>query len=283
MKIIKKTKALIFSIIFFFSCAILYAANREPMLSPRKTAFIYYDDEGTFDYCYHSLSQFFKNRNYAVQEIKADEINSGKILMENCEQKILAFPGGADCFYQINLRGKGCDNIKKFVENDGTYLGVCGGSYFGTAKVEFALGLPEQVNQFRELGFFPGIARGPAKGIFKYGDESGASAAKIKITSNGKIFYVYHNGGPTFVPFEDDPEFKKADPRFKGYEVLATFSEVEDKPAIIKCNYGKGYAILSGVHFEDSSKQCAKGIREFVASTEDVMNEFLDKIFPRQE
>ncbi|MDR0630466.1 MAG: hypothetical protein LBF70_00270 [Holosporales bacterium] len=158
--------------------------------------------------------------------------------------KILIFPGGADKQYAEKLQGVGCENIKTFVKNGGAYLGICAGGYFGTSKVEFALGTNIEVNEIRQLSFFPGTSRGPFLKDFVYNSEKGACAARIRSLYNGDIFYTYFNGGCTF----DINSINSDD--MKNIQVLAVYADKNDTAAIVRCKYGEGYAILSGVHFE---------------------------------
>jgi biotin--protein ligase len=82
--------------------------------------------------------------------------------------KMLIIPGGADKPYSEKLNGSGCGNIKEFVRNGGVYLGICAGGYFGTSKVEFALNTDMEINEYRELSFFPGVSCGPFLKDFVY-------------------------------------------------------------------------------------------------------------------
>ncbi|BBJ31455.1 hypothetical protein RAS_05640 [Rickettsia asiatica] len=70
----------------------------------------------------------------------------------------------------------------------------------------------------------------------------GARAAYLKINPtlnlNIKDWYAFYNGGRYFVDAENT----------KDTEIIASYED--NKPAIIKCTYGDGTAILSGVHLE---------------------------------
>lgn len=152
---------------------------------------------------------------------------------------IFVMPGGRDRPYHAALQGTGNERIREFVENGGTYVGICAGAYYGCSRVEFDKGFPLEVCEDRELKFFDGIAVGPAygKGTFEYTSEKGARKAKLKC-ANG-ILHVYYNGGCTF---EGD---------LSKVEILARYLDLPDHPpAIIQCTVGKGRAILSGVHIE---------------------------------
>lgn len=164
-----------------------------------------------------------------------------KEILEGQLQRLSVFimPGGRDRPYHAALKGMPNSFIKKFVEQGGTYLGICAGAYYGCKWVEFDQGFPLEVCEERELGFFGGKAIGPAygKGTFAYKSEKGARIARIG-TERG-IFYTYYNGGCTFSGDLSD------------VRILARYLDLPgEPPAIIECPIQKGKAILSGVHIE---------------------------------
>lgn len=237
-----------------------------------------YNDNGVDWSSLQWVSIFFKNRGDEVKDVNADFlINDTKWITQYDK---IVIPGGADCPYHEKLKGTGCRNIKKFVENGGTYIGICAGGYFGCKKVEFALGTDLEVNEYRELAFFPGVARGPMLKPYVYDSEDGASAAKIRSLIDGSIFYSYHNGGSTFILDKINQN---------GIEILAKYADENNSPAVIRCKCGKGQAILSGIHFEADQKLLystsptkeldkIKPIAEKVRSTEKIKKRFLEVI-----
>lgn len=160
---------------------------------------------------------------------------------------LFIMPGGRDRPYHAALKGEGNAQIRSFVENGGTYLGICAGAYYGCRRVEFDQGFPLEVCEERELSFFPGKAVGPAygKGTFEYESEKGARLARIQ-TPTG-IFQTYYNGGCFF---EGDLTHVK---------ILARYLDLPGHPpAIIECSIGQGKAILSGVHIETKLSHSSK-------------------------
>jgi len=237
-----------------------------------------YNDEGVDRTCLQWVSIFFKKRGNKVKDVNADFLISDTKWITQYDKIVI--PGGADCPYHEKLKGIGCDNIRKFVENGGTYIGICAGGYFGSKKVEFALGTDLEVNEYRELAFFPGIARGPMLKPYVYDSEEGASAAKIRSSIDGSVFYSYHNGGSTFVLDRISKD---------GIEVLAEYADENNTPAVIRCKYGKGQAILSGIHFEADPQLLystspaeeldkIKPIAEKVGATSEIREYFLEII-----
>lgn len=159
------------------------------------------------------------------------------------ETKLLVFPGGRDIPYDRNLKGKGTTKIRKFVEEGGSFLGICAGAYFGTSEVIFEKGTPLEIHEKRDLQFFPGAAIGTLYpyAIFSYDSEAGTHPSEISF--KGKPLHLYYNGGCTF---------EKAQ-KYPGVTILAHYLDANNQPAIIHCRVGKGNVILSGVHFEISS------------------------------
>ncbi len=164
----------------------------------------------------------------------------------NWEQNtsLLIIPGGRDIYYHQALQGEANRRIRSFVEQGGSYLGLCAGGYYGSSSIEFEKGQALEVISTRELCFFPGVARGSAFGpnLFRYEDESGSCLAALTLT-DGNSSSAYFNGGCVF----EDAHL------FQNVEVIARYKELPDNPAaIIECSVGKGRVILSGVHPEFS-------------------------------
>jgi len=141
------------------------------------------------------------NENYKIEYIFPEQL-----LNETWETKtaLLIIPGGADVPYTQALNGMGNQKIRSYVENGGSFLGICAGSYYAGAYVEFAIGTPFEVLGDRELAFFSGIVRGPFLAPYDYKSESGARSANITWKDplefqKNTLFTVYYNGGGYFV------------------------------------------------------------------------------------
>ncbi len=94
---------------------------------------------------------------------EVEHVSAKDLIHKNWERDAAALiiPGGADIPYMKRLRGQGNLKIRVYVENGGVYIGICAGAYYAGERVEFALNTSQEVNQERELQFFPGIVRGP--------------------------------------------------------------------------------------------------------------------------
>ncbi|CAX40525.1 biotin: apoprotein ligase [includes: biotin-[methylmalonyl-coa-carboxytransferase] ligase (ec 6.3.4.9); biotin-[propionyl-coa-carboxylase [atp-hydrolyzing]] ligase (ec 6.3.4.10) (holocarboxylase synthetase) (hcs); biotin-[methylcrotonoyl-coa-carboxylase] ligase (ec 6.3.4.11); biotin-[acetyl-coa-carboxylase] ligase (ec 6.3.4.15)], putative [Candida dubliniensis CD36] len=183
-------------------------------------------------------------------------VNETVLLNEPWMRKtsLLVIPGGADLPYCKVLDGKGTTKISKYVKQGGRFLGFCAGGYFGAARCEFEVGSPTmEVTGPRELGFFPGTAKGCAFKGFKYESRAGARAVKLMVNTAAlpgcpNHVYNYYDGGAVFINAE----------KYKDVEILARYedkTDVEDaeKAAVVYRKVGKGHVILSGTHPEFAS------------------------------
>jgi biotin--protein ligase len=169
----------------------------------------------------------------------------------------LVMPGGADLPYCAALDGAGVALIREFLEEQGgSYLGLCAGAYFASARVEFELGNPAlAVDGARELALFPGAARGAVALGFDYGSEAGAAAAALRFRPAGgggapdgegltRSCADYVNGGCAFHAF---PAARAP----RDFEVLSRYAGLAGgAPAAVLCRVGAGRAVLCGTHPE---------------------------------
>jgi len=153
---------------------------------------------------------------------------------------LFVMPGGRDLPYDRKLRVEGTTRIRKFVENGGSFLGICAGAYFASSRVIFERNTPLEVYETRRLKLFPGSTIGTlyTPHTFAYHSEKGAHASKISYKEGS--LHLYYNGGCTFYLAES----------FPSVTLLAKYQDLNEQPAIIHCKVGQGNVLLSGVHFE---------------------------------
>lgn len=208
--------------------------------------FVYLDDGvnlGSFVHIIATLEKQFAGK-AKICSINAAELKNGT--WKN-NALMLVIPGGADLYYAAKLNGPCNQMIKEFVYQGGIYLGICAGAYYSSKEIEFDKGGEFEVLESRELAFFLGKSIGPALSYYDYKSNKGATAAKILYLNRTDMdfdteLYLHHHGGGYFENAE----------RFSNVQVIAAYnmSDGRNLPAIVKVNYGKGRAILSGVHFE---------------------------------
>ena len=200
-----------------------------------------YKDTGTDPFCIRQTAYSCALAGVLPKQIRY--LDHKQLLASSWEDdaKVFIMPGGRDIPYHRLLRGRGNEKIRSFVESGGSYLGICAGAYFGAKKVLFEVGTELEVTGDRELQFFAGSAIGTLfkKTSFSYHSHLGASSAWVSIF--GESFPIYYNGGCYFSE-EDEESF--------SHTVLGTYIEEDDKSAIVLCPFGKGKAVLSGVHIE---------------------------------
>lgn len=191
---------------------------------------VIYNDEGVGEFGLKCLQEFYRDDD--VWLANAEAIIDGRVLGL---ADIFVMPGGADLPYAAKLNGAGNDNIRAYVEEGGTYLGICAGAYFGSREIEWHKGREDEICAPRELAFAPVTAIGSIPDLAQLYDETLNSAAIVTLSTGAQAFY---NGGCMF--------------RGKGgFEVIARYESLPQKPpAIIAADVDEGRAILSGVHFE---------------------------------
>lgn len=118
-----------------------------------------YNDDGVDQGTLLCTQNFFKERGYRTELVDANFLKERTWISRS---SMLVIPGGADCQYHKKLQGVACSNIKQFVQQGGTYVGICAGGYFGCERVKFAVGTWQEVDKERELAFSPG----PVGGLF---------------------------------------------------------------------------------------------------------------------
>ncbi|NGX49475.1 MAG: hypothetical protein K940chlam5_01073 [Candidatus Anoxychlamydiales bacterium] len=178
-------------------------------------------------------------------KLDIDIISAKQVIEDDWQDKTSLFimPGGRDLMYLRKLKDKGCKKIREFVEEGGSYLGICAGAYFGAEAVEFEKGRELEVLGKRDLNFVKAKAIGPAyrEPKFSYKNHEGSKAALLEYKSKDFkcLSSVYFKGG---CYFEGDSKL----------DVIGKYSDL-NKAAIVKSKVKKGKAILSGVHIECSA------------------------------
>lgn len=203
-----------------------------------------YNDDGVSADSFMGLQDCFKN-SISVSSVDL-QCNT---LFKNATLFIM--PGGRSLPFYDKLGKKGNNNIKAFVAAGGCYVGICAGAYYAARNTIFAQRLSLELILPGELNFFEGAAIGPvfAKNNFAYNTEQGAQMVALAWESK-KEFATLFPGcvARSSVYFNGGCYFENAD-QHSNTKILAVYAE-NNKPAIIECRYGKGRAILSGVHPE---------------------------------
>ena len=206
----------------------------------RKKYVFIYADEGVSSF---SLKETIASCEKELPSYLVETIDHKTLIHSSWEKETSLFiiPGGRDIPYDRLLRGKGTHKIRSYVSNGGSFLGICAGAYFSSSQVIFEKGTPLEVDEKRDLNFYPGAAIGTLyrDRPFSYLSEQGSHAAFISFENTH--LPIYYNGGCYF----ENPECFS-----EQITILGRYQDEGDKAAIVACKIGRGNAVLSGVHFE---------------------------------
>lgn len=174
----------------------------------------------------------------AVAFCSAEDIINGCL---TSDITLFVMPGGADLAYCEKLNGTGNSAIRSYVEQGGTYLGICAGAYYACRRIEWAKEDPVySICQDRELGLFKGTAIGPIYDWLEDGDIT-RSWDNVALLETGKgTSSALYSAGPIFIPDADS-----------NHTVLASYKTLVNTPAaLVTIPVGKGRALLSSCHIE---------------------------------
>lgn len=173
----------------------------------------------------------------AVQYVNADDIIGGAL---NDNPNAFVMPGGASRYKANKLNGAGNAAIKRYVQNGGTYMGICAGAYYACANTVWAAGTANEIITPNELAFFNGDAVGPIKQFSAAHSRDGSDARIVTLNTNGATTPALYWGGAQFVPHAD-----------AAYTVHATFTDItENNAAIISGTTAEGKWLLVSPHIE---------------------------------
>ncbi|TXR53854.1 BPL-N domain-containing protein [Reinekea thalattae] len=221
---------------------------------------IYSDNVSANHILYYALARLCGKKNVCF--VNAHEILNGSL---TANVDLLVMPGGASRYKTDKLNGAANRLIKSYVERGGRYLGICGGAYMACKTTKWAQGLPHEIITENELGFFPGAAIGPVEPFGRGDNYNQTDAHLVTLEYQGKPIDSLYLGGCIFLPdaptcsdkisheASDDrvSDDKKNNDKIRGYEILASFADLPEKPAaIVAGQYGQGLWLLCSTHPE---------------------------------
>lgn len=201
---------------------------------------------------------FDQDTDFTWSAVSASQIRTGALHGYD----VVVFPGGSGSAMATSLREEGRQAVRRFVNDGGGYVGICGGAFLATAKYDWSLGL---VNA-RTL---TGTVKVPGQGEAAMAAR-GAGTVKIEMTTLGEELFGRH---PRLldVQFSSGPVILPADladmPPFATLAIYCTETWLHEQqrgtmvgtPAIVAAPYGQGRVILFSPHPETS-----KGLEGFV-------------------
>lgn len=198
------------------------------------------------------LRSYFEPRGCVVDFADAQGIIKDGALNDD----VLAFfmPGGAGTPFRRKLEVLGNEKIREYVSGGGAYFGICAGAYYACEQVVFEKDIPElAIVGSCGLNLVKGRAIGTLHkelGILPYAkNAAAATVVELEWNKDKEVHAVHYHGGPYF-DLDNSEEC----------EVLAHYQLSEALPAVIKCRYGQGTVVLSGVHYEDKGEVLLKAV-----------------------
>ncbi len=229
-----------------------------------------YEDDGVWEEEVSALKAMFFNYGWSYKIIDDTDIKNGILVSgTNRNYKALIAPGGWALTREYKVGLDGDSNIRNFVTNGGNYIGFCAGAYWASDIVDWAQtatggnGEYNQENDYTEYNYHMDLLFASAKGPFGWTPWNGGDTASFQIAGINSAnpimsliempdttrFFYY--GGPFFTNFTSTPD---------NYEIwvrtippAGTIPEArigENKPAVIKFNYGIGNVVLFSYHPE---------------------------------
>jgi len=148
-------------------------------------------------------------------------------------------PGGADLPYVQKLQGQDNDAIRHYVQDGGSFLGICARSYYASSYVAFDQGGPLKVLGDTKNCLFLKATLWGLSLSYDYTTQKSSMAIKI---------YTIFPDIPETTVFYNGSRFFKDAEQYSDTTVIARYDN--HLPAVISINHGKGKVVLSAVHFE---------------------------------
>lgn len=172
-----------------------------------------------------------------VRYVNADDVANG-ILAE----RPAAFfrPGGASRYAAAKLRGRGYGAIRAYVQNGGTYVGICGGAYDACSQTRWAVDTPYEIVVENSLALFEADAIGPIREFCDPRNRDGSAAKLVALAAGERQCTALYWGGGRFVPHAG-----------AEYAVQARFADLsEHSAAVVSGRFGVGRWLLCSPHLE---------------------------------
>lgn len=154
-------------------------------------------------------------------------------------------PGGSAFGLYENLQEGGCKKIKQFVDQGGSYLGICAGVYLASP---YAFRFNKESDPYEGIARIPLIEetlQGPtysqfdANGMQTSFGNSTAKLVPVTVTSSDKEFYTFWNGGGYYSQLNS------------SQRAIALYGDDPQKiAAMVQTNPQGGTVVVSNVHPE---------------------------------
>ncbi|NBX77285.1 MAG: hypothetical protein EBQ92_12085 [Proteobacteria bacterium] len=211
-----------------------------------------YEGKGTWDAGTENLEAFLESEGFSYETKQPKDLILGELASEN--PTLLIMPGGESWVYLEDLGDSGAQNIRDYVRQGGSYLGICAGAFYATSHREggpttgpYGIGLLEGTAYDGTSLEAPNYIEGAMEFLWELGNPL--------VKGLGKSVRMLLYGGPAF-------HYSPEEALKKNIEVVLRFSESKD-PAMIQFQYGKGRVFLAAPHFEIKEEKGEKPLHDF--------------------
>ena len=208
-----------------------------PYLSKAQIALYNDGGYGTWQDGLTALEQFLTWKGVAYTEVNADTVNNTDW---PTRYQAICFPGGYAYYYKLAIDSNGIQKIRQFVNDGGSYLGICAGAYFASDSVQWE----EDGLLDYPLDLFDGAAIGAIDSIAPWDNYT---MTQVNLNPNHPI----NQYEPAFeiILYYGGPYFRKH--AGAAMDTVGTWQSYHDLPGIITFNYGNGRVLLMGPHPEN--------------------------------
>jgi len=227
------------AVFFFISCGSFAAFAAEPVTSAGDIRVAVYRDKGVGKSVNDLLASLKKFPEFEVVEVKAADIQAGKLKGFD----VVIYPGGSGGGQERHLGKEGRARVCSFVSDGGGYVGFCAGAYLASNDYEWSLNLID------------------AKVVDRKHWNRGTGKVQVALSKAGKELLgyekdevtIYYGQGPLLAP--------KNDPKVPDFRTLGTYqTEIAKKgapkgvmkgtTAIAANEFGKGRVFCFSPHPE---------------------------------
>ncbi len=186
--------------------------------------------------------------------LDAEEVRRGAL----DHYRMLFVPGGWASNKRAALEEQGCEEIRRFVEAGGSYLGICGGAGLATREGIGLLPVGRKPSVQRVASFSGGIRVSPAANPIWQGVGAPIFTAwwpsQLAVGDPGvRVLAVYEEAQPdalsSDIPVEDG-EIQGWPALEERYGILLNPARLRGEPAVLEGRCGLGKVVLSMLHFD---------------------------------
>ncbi|MDD5100017.1 MAG: BPL-N domain-containing protein [Syntrophales bacterium] len=196
--------------------------------------------------------------------LRAEEVRRGELV----RYRMLFVPGGWASNKRVALGERGCGKIRRFVEDGGSYLGICGGAGLATREEVALLPVRRKSSSQRVASFSGGIRVTTAEHPIWRGVRTPVFTAwwpsQLAVDDPGvRTLAAYEEAQPE--AFSSDISMENGEsqgwPALETrYGILLNPERLRGEPAVLEGRCGRGKVVLSMLHFDTPGDRNGKAV-----------------------